>query len=146
MALSPQDLDRYREILREKRHALQVAMQALARDSAASTASATVSKLPMDNAEIASDVFEQDMALLSLESEEELLRQVETALERIEKGTYGTCEECEKPIDVNRLDFLPFATTCLSCQQEIEKSMRSADWKREWGEREHEGEEESEKE
>ena len=45
------------------------------------------------------------------------LQDVERALAKIEPGTYGTCELCGKPIDLERLDALPWALVCINCKQ-----------------------------
>lgn len=44
------------------------------------------------------------------------LEQVERALARLEKGTYGLCEVCGRPIPPARLEAMPAATRCLTCQ------------------------------
>lgn len=44
------------------------------------------------------------------------LQEVIEALERIEKGTYGICENCKKEISVERLKANPSARTCIECQ------------------------------
>jgi RNA polymerase-binding transcription factor DksA len=41
----------------------------------------------------------------------------ETALERVEAGTYGRCERCDAPIGADRLEALPHATTCIDCSR-----------------------------
>ncbi|MFQ6044724.1 MAG: TraR/DksA family transcriptional regulator [Candidatus Poribacteria bacterium] len=51
----------------------------------------------------------------------QLYRQIESALRKIEKGTYGLCEECGNPIPPRRLKILPYATHCVHCQEAIEK-------------------------
>lgn len=56
--------------------------------------------------------------LAELESRE--LAQIERALVRLNQGTYGLCEGCQKRIPVSRLDALPFTTTCIECQREME--------------------------
>ena len=43
------------------------------------------------------------------------LSAVELALERLDDGTYGTCEACGKPIPDARLDAVPWASTCVAC-------------------------------
>lgn len=48
------------------------------------------------------------------------LDQIEKAIEKIEKGTYGTCEDCGLPITVERLKALPFATQCIECRRKAE--------------------------
>ncbi|UCE97463.1 MAG: TraR/DksA C4-type zinc finger protein [Dehalococcoidia bacterium] len=44
------------------------------------------------------------------------LAMVDSALVKFEKGTYGICESCGKPIDPERLEALPQATLCMSCK------------------------------
>jgi DnaK suppressor protein len=50
-----------------------------------------------------------------------MLNKVATALEKIERGTYGVCDACSRPIKKARLNALPFATLCLSCQDRLER-------------------------
>ena len=49
------------------------------------------------------------------------LKEIESALRKIKKGTYGRCERCKKPIDPGRLEVKPQAVYCLNCEDEIEK-------------------------
>ncbi len=49
------------------------------------------------------------------------LKQVEAALEKIELGEYGVCEQCETEIPEARLKIMPFAEFCTQCLSEIEK-------------------------
>lgn len=51
----------------------------------------------------------------------ELLTRIRNSLSRINKGTYGKCERCGKPIEEKRLNALPTATLCLSCSKKKEK-------------------------
>lgn len=71
-------------------------------------------------ADLASETFEREKDLAIAESVESLLNQVNTALEKVERGTYGICDACGRPIKKARLRALPFATLCLSCQGRIE--------------------------
>jgi RNA polymerase-binding protein DksA len=50
---------------------------------------------------------------------EKLLRDIESSLARIEKGTYGTCKYCEKPIDPKRLLARPTSSSCVECKKTI---------------------------
>jgi RNA polymerase-binding transcription factor DksA len=54
--------------------------------------------------------------------EEDVLTQIESALERIEAGTYGRCQECGQSIMPERLKILPYATLCVNCQSAQEKN------------------------
>src|SRR5688500_16323569 len=73
-----------------------------------------------DSADMAFDSGSEEVSsqLAQLESRE--LSQIEHALERLKQGTYGLCEVCQKRIPVTRLDALPFSTTCIQCQREME--------------------------
>jgi DnaK suppressor protein len=46
------------------------------------------------------------------------------ALERLRRGVYGLCEECRRPIASARLRVMPEVTTCVRCQDRIEKEVR----------------------
>lgn len=46
------------------------------------------------------------------------------ALERLREGEYGTCEECGEPIAPARLKAMPEVTTCVRCQDKLERSAR----------------------
>lgn len=48
---------------------------------------------------------------------EESLRLIDEALERIDKGTYGTCSNCQGEISLERLEAFPQATTCMKCEE-----------------------------
>jgi RNA polymerase-binding protein DksA len=68
-------------------------------------------------ADDATAAFEQARELALRQNLERTLRQVEHALRRFEKGTYGICEECGQEIDPERLAVLPYATLCLNCAE-----------------------------
>jgi RNA polymerase-binding protein DksA len=70
-----------------------------------------------DTSDMASDSAEGDLALRIAESETVEAGEIERAIEKIDNGTYGSCEVCNKPINAERLQFLPFATLCIKCQE-----------------------------
>lgn len=78
----------------------------------------------MHMADVASDMYDREFSLNLASNDRELLQKVDEALVRIEKGEYGKCGECDKGIPVARLKALPYAVTCLKCQEELEKNMR----------------------
>ena len=69
--------------------------------------------------------------LAQVESRE--LAQIETALQRMREGQYGSCETCENPIPMARLNALPYATMCIKCQREAENDGGSASADVDWG-------------
>ena len=124
MALNAEQLAKSREILLEKRAALANQVELLQKEAADSTEATENSKSPISSAENASDAFDQDFAFMSMESEEELMRKVDRALLRIKEKSYGICEECEKTINPERLEALPWATLCIKCQELEERGLR----------------------
>ena len=72
-------------------------------------------------AEAGTDTNDRDTALRVASGESEWLREVSEALRRIERGTYGDCERCEKEIPRKRLEVFPSARHCVECQSQIEK-------------------------
>jgi len=61
--------------------------------------------------------------LMSLsQNERAKLMEVDEALDRIENGNFGICEECEEPIPLKRLEVMPDARYCIRCQEDLEKA------------------------
>ncbi|MCE9583601.1 MAG: TraR/DksA family transcriptional regulator [Planctomycetes bacterium] len=83
-------------------------------------ASGDLSSMPIHMADMGSDTFEQDFTLGLIENEEQELGAIEDAMERIEEGTFGVCEECSKPIPKERMKAIPHAALCLECKKKEE--------------------------
>jgi DnaK suppressor protein len=79
------------------------------------------SSMPIHMADLGSDNFEQEFTLSLMENEEDTLVSIESALERIEDGTYGQCEECGVKIPKLRLNAIPYAPLCVKCAQQLER-------------------------
>jgi RNA polymerase-binding protein DksA len=77
--------------------------------------------IPTDKEEIGSDNSDQELTLTLLGSDENILDQVEAAIQRIEGGDYGRCEKCGEAIPKNRLDAIPYAADCVRCASEQEE-------------------------
>lgn len=73
-----------------------------------------------DYAEISSDSFKE--GIIANQQVQEL-KEIEEAIKRIEKGTYGTCEMCDEQIAIGRLRAKPFAKFCTPCREiyEVER-------------------------
>lgn len=54
-------------------------------------------------------------------TQEDILSQVDAALRRIEEGRFGVCEDCERQINRERLDFMPFTPYCVECAARHER-------------------------
>lgn len=57
--------------------------------------------------------------------EQFLFNKIEHALEKIDDGSFGVCEECDEPIEKKRLEARPVTTLCITCKEEQEKAERS---------------------
>jgi DnaK suppressor protein len=53
----------------------------------------------------------------NLGTQRSVVRQIDTALDKLEEGSFGICEECNAEIDERRLRVLPFARFCRDCQE-----------------------------
>lgn len=75
-----------------------------------------------DAADQASQSIEKEILFELSDVERMTLDQIEASLRKIDKGSYGRCESCQKPIAKLRLEALPFARYCITCQSSSEKA------------------------
>jgi DnaK suppressor protein len=73
-----------------------------------------------DSADMAFDSGSEEVTSQLAELESRELYQIDRAIAQLMHGTYGLCESCQKKIPIARLNALPFSTTCVPCQREIE--------------------------
>lgn len=71
-------------------------------------------------ADFGSDSYEQDTTLALIENKSDAVRDVDAAIHRIELKTYGLCEECEQLVPSGRLEVIPHARYCVTCQAKRE--------------------------
>lgn len=71
---------------------------------------------PTESAELATETVERELDLTIRDAAAASLRDVERAMERLEKGTYGVCLVCEQPIADARLEAKPEAEYCVEHQ------------------------------
>lgn len=77
------------------------------------------STFSMHMAEHGTDEMEKEKAYMLIQRDEKHLFHLKTALERIEKKTYGLCISCGKPIDKGRLEAVPITQHCIKCKISI---------------------------
>ncbi|MFQ6048116.1 MAG: TraR/DksA family transcriptional regulator [Phycisphaerae bacterium] len=85
--------------------------QALGKSRQAATGD--LSSMPVHMADIGTDNYEQEFTLGLLQAEQQLLREIDEALSRIDQGTYGICLATGKPISKTRLRARPWARYCI---------------------------------
>lgn len=72
---------------------------------------------PFDNLQL---LMNREVVIRKLDSDSALLRQINSALKRLEEGSFGICLECEEEIPARRLQVLPWAAHCVSCQEKAD--------------------------
>lgn len=114
--MSIQDEELYatmRDMLTKERAAVLARMAVVTRD-------ALETEIETDG--VPSSSYEREHALKAMLDGR--LEEIDTALSKIDGGTYGTCADCKNAIPPKRLQALPFATLCVSCQSVHDKRAR----------------------
>jgi RNA polymerase-binding transcription factor DksA len=118
-------LKRQKERLLQLRDGMLDSMSGVARDTLRARAEGSeASAFGMHQADAGSDAYDRDFALSLLSQEQDALYEIDEALKRIELGTYGICELCNKPILHARLEAIPFARFTVDCQSQLEKQRK----------------------
>ncbi len=127
MVLTTEQQQTLRSRLEEERERLRVDMQGLGDEVAALGQDQDLVGAGVSNhaADVGTDVMEQEKDLVLIGNLQERLREVDHALERMDEGTYGTCERCGKPINPERLEALPSATFCIDCKAIVDRQRRT---------------------
>jgi RNA polymerase-binding protein DksA len=107
------ELDEQARELRGEINEAESAWAALQRDSGEGSGD--------DQADAGTKTFEREHEMSLAANSRDLLSQVERALQRLDNGTYGMCENCGNPIGKARLQAFPRATLCVTCKQREER-------------------------
>ena len=83
-------------------------------------ANGDLSSKPIHMADIGTDNFEREFTLTLMESKDLTLEHIEGALQRIEDGIYGVCQNCDAKIPKTRLNAVPYAVHCVKCASRLE--------------------------
>ncbi|MEK6559850.1 MAG: TraR/DksA C4-type zinc finger protein [Planctomycetota bacterium] len=121
--MKAEDVAHFRKLLlsiREKLVGKVDSMQGEALKRSRQDASGDLSNVPIHMADIGTDNYERELMIELIQNGEEGVRSIDTALEKIEDGTFGVCELCAKKINKERLKAVPYAKLCIDCQREEE--------------------------
>jgi len=104
----------YRNVLEKKAEEVRQSMSA-------QKAAQVVARLdiPSDEGDLSQQHHEEWIFLNRSTIDMKLLREIGDALRRMDQDTYGVCMECEEPISTKRLDAVPWAKYCVTCQELI---------------------------
>jgi len=111
-----QEWAKYYAMLLDLRERLRNQMNGLAKESAEEMASYS-----LHMADSGTDNFDRDFALSLLSADQDAVYEIEEALKRIEKGTYGICELTGKQIPKTRLDAIPWTRFTVEAQAQLER-------------------------
>jgi len=75
----------------------------------------------MHMADVATDMYDREFNLSLASNDREIIQKIDSALDRIEKKTYGFCLKSGKKISEQRLRAIPYAEYCLEVQEELDR-------------------------
>ena len=122
--MSAIDTDRFRERLLEERKRVGAAIQYLREEHPGSLEEEIEESVgTSDNhlADAATATLDREIDYTLGENSEQVLAEIDDALQRIEDGTFGTCRTCGQPIAPERLEAMPWATQCIDCKRKEER-------------------------
>ena len=114
------ELNKYRKLLLAKRAELMGDVEQLETDALRSE-SGNLSNLPQHMADAGSDNYETSLSLDLAAADRRLIKEIDAALKRIDDRTYGLCEHTGRPINLARLDELPWARFSIEAARELER-------------------------
>lgn len=122
--VTPKAIEKIKATLEEQRVALLREFSDLEEGSFSSSQSDMSGEASFDEeyADAGSYTFEREKELSIGNNIRDLLEKVEHALDRIERGRYGLCENCGDPINKDRLLALPYSSLCIRCKQREERT------------------------
>jgi len=77
----------------------------------------------VDLADKAANSYTKEFLFGQTNTDRTTLQRVDEALERVRKGTYGICDNCEMELQQKRLEAVPWASHCTSCQEKQEQGL-----------------------
>ena len=79
---------------------------------------------PIDAVQAAAD---REVTISEFDGKTNRLKNVRTALRRLNDGSFGTCMDCDEEISPKRLKAIPHAIRCISCQEAVDTKLRAGD-------------------
>ena len=121
--MNKKDREEFKRLLLRRRAQLSSEVEKMAEETLRHNrqdAAGYLSSMPIHMDDIAIDNFEKELNMYFIQMESAEVRDMDEALARIEQGTFGTCESCDKPIPKARLRAVPHARLCIGCKREEE--------------------------
>jgi len=121
--MTREQMESYRTRLRDLAGRLDGTVQSLedqARVPTGGQANGNLSNAPMHLGDLGSEVYQQELSSTLLDNEVYLRDEIDAALARLDRGDFGTCEECGQPIPQARLEVLPYTRYCAPCAEKAQ--------------------------
>ena len=121
--MSVVDTDRFKARLLEERQRVVDAIDNIHAENPGSLGDETEELTFEDNhpGDVATATFDREMASTLEDNSSYVLSEIDAALQRIEAGTFGTCQACGGPVGEERLEALPWATLCIEDKRKQER-------------------------
>ena len=110
-------LDHFRNLLENRRLNLRASVARTEEDGRAAQSTDSA----QDIADRASSSYQKEFLFARSNNDRQFLQMVEHALSNIAEGVYGECEHCGNEINQRRLEAVPWARHCISCQEKLER-------------------------
>ena len=126
--MDKQQTKQFRQLLLQERAKCAGEIKSIARDASKSPreASGDLSSYTIHMADMSADSYDRELAMNIAESSQEVLYQIDEAIKRVDDGTYGLCQTCQKPISLSRLKVVPYTSMCIECQRDKERKTKSS--------------------
>jgi RNA polymerase-binding protein DksA len=116
------DLEYFREELKSEQERLRAALESVNHTESLTAETGDLSIGADDHlADSATETYMRELDGGLEENAEHLLAEIDTALRRIDEGTYGMCVVCGRPIGAERLEAVPYATLCIDDKRAQER-------------------------
>ena len=119
--MSKTEMQSFREQLLRLSSRLRGDVSDLGEEAFRRTGDGNLSSVPLHPADLGTDAFERQMTFVLLENEGQTLAETAAALDRIERATFGLCEECQTEIPKARLQAVPYTRHCIDCARILER-------------------------
>lgn len=124
-SLTAADIEHFKQMLLEKRKEILSSVSEMEGETLKKSrldAAGDLSSMPIHMADIGTDNYDQEFTLGLMDSERNLLKEIDDALQRIEQRTYGICEGTGRQIPRARLEAEPWARYCVEYARTLEQA------------------------
>ena len=118
MPISVKELKKFREKLEQLKGEISGNVKHVSLDMKIDEGTQSFSQHPSDKG---TDDFNQKISMEVSEKNQNILKRIDRALEKIDEGTYGICDMTKKPIPKKRLEAVPYANYTIEAQEMLEK-------------------------